>query len=322
MGPAFRNSRSILLALGVGVLAAGCGDSPLDNHQSVSVTILGGGSGSGRVLSRTSGVEIDCTIENGTTAATSPKCADTFSDAGGGGNFSLGAFPAPGSSFSSWSGCDLTVEAICELSFRASTSSVERTVTARFNLDPPAGGPCPNPLTLPFTEAFEVLDPFGHATSSTNGATAGAAWMNAGGSGGGGYLRMTHNLPSPSSITTFHLHPTAYNPADGAITGMEYSEDRIQINPPFGGAAIGGGLFILQNGVRYLVSLTGGAFTHLDWQRASRLDLTQADFPGANFGVGGAPIQFGFYRNNSNDPGGAAFTTTHGIDNFQVRLCR
>lgn len=179
--------------------------------------------------------------------------------------------------------------------------------------------PCSQPGG-PWTVNFESNNPFTQTFDATGGATQGAT-LTASGANRSGYLRMIHILPSPSSITVYHLHPTVHQLTSGAITRIEYQEARSQFDPPFTDAAIGGGFFLLQNNIRYLVPMTGGQFTHLDWQTVTRV-LTAADFPGANLTAQGGAVQFGFYRNNSANPNGSGITTTHGIDDWQVTICR
>jgi hypothetical protein len=184
---------------------------------------------------------------------------------------------------------------------------------------PSVSSPAPGCTAL--AENFTSSNPFSHTVETTGGSTTDVTRLATGGASGSGFLRMAHLLPSPSSITVFYLHPTVTNLASGSIARIEYREDRNQFDPPFSGAAIGGGFFLLQNGQRHVVPITGGAFTHLTWQPAT-VTLTPADFPGANLTSQGGPIQFGFYRGNTNNPNGAPITTTHGIDNWEVTVCR
>jgi hypothetical protein len=177
------------------------------------------------------------------------------------------------------------------------------------------------------TETFELGDSFDATALPTNGASDTAMLQQAGGNPGG-YRHMEHLLlgvPGGSAITVFHLFDQEYDPADGAITHFNYSEDRIQYDPPFPSAVIGGGLFVVQNGIRYTFPLTsgGGTFASLSWERARIDDLGETSFAaGLDFSENGAPIQFGFYRSNSHGESSEAITTTHGIDNWRVEICR
>lgn len=166
-------------------------------------------------------------------------------------------------------------------------------------------------------------NPFSSITFTESGGASQTATYTASGGASGAYLQLKHILPSPSSLVVDHVHPTAYSAAtQGAITYIDYSEYRIELLPPFVGAAIGGGMIIRQGSSRVLVSLTNGVFTNPIWSQAGVTNLRPADLPGINFTTSGAPIQFGFYRSNSANAGGATVTTTHGIDNFEVKVCR
>jgi len=179
-------------------------------------------------------------------------------------------------------------------------------------------------LCTVLSEDFTLGNPFvSSVESQSGGAVAAAPQTVSPGGNPGVYLRMVHTLPSPSAIIVDHMFPTTYNPAVvGAVVSIDYREDRIQFLPPFPGAAIGAGFVMKQGTARYTVPLTGGIFTHENWQRAERLSLRVADFPGADFSASGAPMQFGFYRLNSAIAGGSGFMTTHGIDNWEVKVCR
>jgi hypothetical protein len=131
---------------------------------------------------------------------------------------------------------------------------------------------------------------------------------------------MTHVFPGAGTIQVDHVFPTPYVPSmSGAIDHIDYSEDRIQFNQPFPGAAIGGYFFLRQSGVRRIVTLTGGTFTGTAWETATLSGLRASNFSGADFSAQGAPIEFGFVRWNST---GGILTTTHGIDNWRVTICR
>jgi hypothetical protein len=140
----------------------------------------------------------------------------------------------------------------------------------------------------------------------------------------GAYRHMTHTLPGPSSLSANHLFlPVTWDPCvQGPIAAFDYSEDQIEIAPPFTGAAIGSGFMLVRNGTRYFyVGSEVNPFTNLGWRRAGRRCITPEDL--ANGGV--APdltscgtIQFGFLRSNTNSSTSGSIVTTHGIDNWRV----
>ena len=137
----------------------------------------------------------------------------------------------------------------------------------------------------------------------------------------GAYALMTMTLPSPSELTVDYMFPTAYNPAlVGAVAFVDYREDRIVISPPFAGAAFSGGIVLRQGNVRAAFALP--SFSSTVWERGERLNLLPSNFPGVNFSVTGAPIQFGFYRSSSRIAGGTQLTFSHGADNWEVKVCR
>jgi hypothetical protein len=125
-----------------------------------------------------------------------------------------------------------------------------------------------------------------------------------------------------STTYNFHLNLTAtYDPANGAIESIDYSEDAILISGFGDGQALGPA--ILQGGQIYI--------------RANQVSpdfaWTDKDFPGlgegsfALFGDGtqhpdfseqGDPIQFGFVRANSTL--GNGYTIIGGIDNWSYTI--
>lgn len=94
----------------------------------------------------------------------------------------------------------------------------------------------------------------GDWTASVIAVTGGATQSNQQLGGGGNpaaHRMMTHTFPGPSQIAVFHQFVGAiYNPAtQGEILSLDYAEDHIEFNPPFGGAAIGASPALLQSGV-------------------------------------------------------------------------
>lgn len=141
----------------------------------------------------------------------------------------------------------------------------------------------------------------------------------------GFYQRMEHLLPGNSTISVFHLGDgLTYDPGGGggAISHLRYSEDHLQFSPPFSSAAIGWGVFIEQGGVRYTVSASS-PFTETTWTTAEILGIRADDFNGGtpDFSESGGEITFGYFRSNSNS-NSSEYTTTHGIDNFEVTICK
>ena len=136
---------------------------------------------------------------------------------------------------------------------------------------------------------------------------------------------MEHLLPGTpdgSSITAYHLSDQEYDPAEGAISHLNYSEDRIQFNPPFEGAAIGTSLFLVQDGTRYLIAVADGVFRSETWERVRVEGLTEQSFvEGLDFSVNGAPIQFGFFRSNGHNASETGIVTNHAIDNWRFEIC-
>lgn len=140
----------------------------------------------------------------------------------------------------------------------------------------------------------------------------------------GFWQRMEHVMPANSQISVFHLGDgITYDPSGGAISHLNYSEDHLQFDPPFGGAAIGWGFFLEQGGTRYTLSAPEGPFTDADWTTADISDIRAEDFNGGvpDFSESGGVITFGYFRSNSN-VSSSSYTTTHGIDNFEVEICK
>ncbi len=187
-------------------------------------------------------------------------------------------------------------------------------------------------VTINDTE-FAAADWAATVTSSSGGATQSVSQPATGGNPGA-YRHMTHVLPGNSNIVVVHQYLGAsYNPSlQGAIDSVDYTEDHIQFNPPFAGAAIGASPALKQAGVWYFgPDLT---FTTLNWQTANLTGLTQLDFTGPggshpDFTASGGEITFGFHRSNTNSSGGAkgtndikglGYSTNNGIDNWAYTI--
>ncbi len=94
---------------------AACTENPLLPYRTINVQVLAAGRGGGSVRSDDAAVAINCAIVSG--VPTSGGCSDSFSDAGGGGRFSLTAVAEAGSEFVSWSGCGAVSGGTCTLAF-------------------------------------------------------------------------------------------------------------------------------------------------------------------------------------------------------------
>jgi len=140
----------------------------------------------------------------------------------------------------------------------------------------------------------------------------------------GAYRHMTHVLPASTSIGVAHRFLGAsYDPASqGAIDSLDYTEDHIELSPPFTGAAIGATPALFQGGTWFFgPDLT---FSNLTWQSVVLTGLTASDFSagGSNpdFSAAGDMLYFGFWRSNSNSSTTTGYTTVSGIDNWSFTI--
>ena len=125
-----------------------------------------------------------------------------------------------------------------------------------------------------------------------------------------------------SNTWNFHLNANAtYDPADGAIESIDYSEDAILINGFGDGHALGPA--ILQNGQIYIAS--GQVSPDSIWTHKDFSNLTENSFfvfgdnsQHPDFSELGDPIEFGFFRANSTLGGG--YTIVGGIDNWSYDI--
>jgi hypothetical protein len=138
-----------------------------------------------------------------------------------------------------------------------------------------------------------------------------------------GYRRMTHVFTEPGGIAVRHLYTGgSYDPqTQGAIDYINYSEWRIEIDPPFSGAAVGSRFLVVQNGVTFTAAIGNSEFTNLTWEKGEALQLRPSDFTpaGLDFSDQGAEIRFGFLRSNSTN---GSIVVTHGIDDWRVEVVR
>ena len=171
---------------------------------------------------------------------------------------------------------------------------------------------------------FASVDWLATVSKTTGGATQTVTQANSGGNPGA-YRSMTHTLPGPSSIVVIHQYlGMSYDPStQGAIDFVDYSEDRIQFNAPFSGAAIGARPALLQDGNWFFgPNIT---FTNSNWQSVNLTGLTSADFVGSggltpDFSASGSVISFGYTRSNTNNNSTSLIETNSGIDNWSFVL--
>ena len=309
--------RAALLLLATEFMTTACGGDPLSLYQTITVRVIGSGTGSGTVASSAPDVRINCSITAGIAGTTG--CDDDFQDSGAGGVFNLLASPAAGSVFGSWTGCNSVSGTTCTLTFGPSGDTTFN-VTAAFTAATPAA--CNNPVVI--EDRFNLDAGWTTTAVPNNANSSSVVAFQATGGNAGGYRQMQHLFTGAGSITVYHNYVAmTYDPStQGAIDLFNYSEDEIELNPPFVGAAVGAGISFTQGGIPNLVLLRppAGAFTNTVWETTTRMDLDKSDFPGLNFTSTGGPITFGYYRANTNNAG--ALTVTHGIDNWKVEICR
>ncbi|MBL0170123.1 MAG: Ig-like domain-containing protein [Gemmatimonadaceae bacterium] len=172
-----------------------------------------------------------------------------------------------------------------------------------------------------WTTAVVVDNPTGSNHTQT------VAFQPTGGSTAG-YRRMEHSLIGQGTMWVYHRREVEYDPSvvGNAIAAINYSEDQISFPSPTLVRSIGWGLFLEQGGNRYTKSVGTAAFNGNTWGVGSILNITAAAFsggPGApplNFGPTGGKIKFGYYRANTSTSG--SYTSSHGIDNWRVEVCR
>jgi hypothetical protein len=139
-----------------------------------------------------------------------------------------------------------------------------------------------------------------------------------------------HNGVNPSCFWTFYQYGNGtttgvFNPAtQGAILTMDYSAWAINLTlgTPDG---FGVGPALMQNGNIYAGYLLISPETV--WTQKVRSDLTAADFMflsdptlHPDFSAAGAPIAVGFFRSDSGNANGNAFTVEGGIDDWSLTI--
>ena len=117
----------LLLLTGTSALLfAACSSSTSEEAISVTVALLG--TGSGTVTSSHPHADINCTITLGTTSG---SCFDDFNDLEGTPSLMLTATAQPGSMFVNWGGCPSVQGNVCTIDV---TQSGDWVITAGFNL--------------------------------------------------------------------------------------------------------------------------------------------------------------------------------------------
>jgi hypothetical protein len=129
-----------------------------------------------------------------------------------------------------------------------------------------------------------------------------------------------------SGVIGFHQRVGAtYDPSSqGAIIFVDYAEDSIQ----FGGGGGGGqatGPALVQGGTLFFAP--GLVTPEYVWTHKTLMSLGAASFVDVatsllhpDFGPTGGPIEFGFFRGNSNTTQGTGYIVSAGIDNWIVAL--
>ncbi|MFQ5670063.1 MAG: hypothetical protein ACE5HD_06030 [Acidobacteriota bacterium] len=134
----------------------------------------------------------------------------------------------------------------------------------------------------------------------------------------GAYRRMADQLPAPPGgihVThLFRIRPYSTS-LSRALSSIDYSEDRIEFNPPFPGAAIRA-FFALRQDARTNVAVPHITYTNLSCTSVSLTSLQASGFqeligPGIatdsnsnpDFSVSGNQIVFGYLRFNTNTVG-------------------
>ncbi len=149
------------------------------------------------------------------------------------------------------------------------------------------------------------------------------------------YRRVRNNLLAGgpnAGVIGLHMNVNfSYNPAGGAISTIDYSEDSINfVNQ--GGNGQGSGLVIFQSGKYYIQRIpilvmpfatfntwqpnpAPGRVASDFWEVTNTLNLISGNNP--DFSTSGGVMQFGFWRGNSANQN---IQTDCGIDNWRVQI--
>lgn len=134
-----------------------------------------------------------------------------------------------------------------------------------------------------------------------------------------------------SAVWSFHFRTGAgYDPAaSGPIASLDYAESAI-CSGPGGAAGQATGPAIRQAGDIYYAQGIGtgnlGVWVEIEWLGVEATDFARVDGSGVHdtqhpdFSAGGAPLEFGFVRANSQAPGFGGYAKMGGIDNWSVTI--
>lgn len=290
-------------------LVAACGDAghpPEAIFAGLSLVVSGTGEGTVTAHSNTS--SYGTFFQTFSCRKTSGTCTQQ-ADVGllGTASATLTATPDPSSRFVSWQGdCQpaqgtpnqATITLAAETTVTC-TATFERTVT------------CNNPLLIASTfdtDADWIRHEFGAGVTGSNPTTGG----NPGGYRLGGLHR---NATAYASFSLSARHVRSYDATtEGAVTAIEYSEDRL-VNGAGSGEGIVGGLYVFDG-----LGATGIAagdpavlFATNAWTNVTaRIEANR--LPSLT------TFQVGYWREIRVNPGSG--TVEHGIDNVQIRICR
>lgn len=223
----------------------------------------------------------------------------------------LEATPDSASVFDSWSGDCVPLPGTGNRSTVTMETETAFSCTAIFNANPISN--CNNPFTISSTfdtDADWERNEYGAGVTGSNPSTGG----NDGGYRLGGLDRPVNGL---ASFELHALHHTGYDPAtQGAVTGIQYSEDRIVHAPVMAGEGIRGGLYLYDNFSGYIayVGDPSVAFTGTSWTTVSVVaDHFVLDHVRQ-------PFRVGYVRHV--DVVAGTGTLEHGIDNVVIKICR
>lgn len=152
-----------------------------------------------------------------------------------------------------------------------------------------------------------------------------------GGTDGGPFRQMTHVIQPATgcqnescSMVIYHQSSLTYDPSEGAIAYINYSEAQRMIEAAFPGAAVGWAFYVEQDGTPYIALGEETAITRADWRTNSICGITPEDFTaeGLDFSLDGGPITFGYTRSNTNTSAANVQRNVHGIDEFKVVIVK
>ena len=318
-----RRFSSVTLALTLisACLAVGACDDAYDIGPGDNVELHASLVGAGRIYAPNTRVPLNCYWVR-RYAQAADECTVGFQDLGAGGTFEVIAEADDGWGFGSWGGdCSSFSDTTCTLSFFSAPARFD--FSATFDSIPDA---------IVLSDDFNTGCADWSTTVSTSGVPGTAlerCTARGGGSDGGSYREMTHELPDTGSIVVDHAYggQTVLVGAGGGepacIATVRFREQRVVSSPAFAGAAVGASVWIFQDGIRYRASL--GQFTHAGpgWEAFDSAELTEADFTPAGLDLCPAvptPLLFGYARSNTNTSPGTPQVNVHAIDEWSVTL--